>query len=331
MTTPMPNERDKAADELNNRCIEYLKQKGVLNGSFILVVGAGISIPLMPSGKGLRKSMAEACGIPDDDTIPFWDFFDPIKKQFPQIFRETIIKTFCDAPEWHSESCHHIVSIPSASIVTLNYDDHLQDAFSRKFGSGWDTRFAIYPTQKEKTFAWPADFVHTPHLLAAHGYRVKDDTNPELDLSATWPDDGIILTRSQYEEHYFGKHHYLFHWWKEVLCRFPCLFIATSLEEPGISEVINRLAEEKNPQFLAQTRIQLQDVRPMKDISGRNASILYPEPTSPLPTVQQFVYDPKPGYRGLLQVLSSLSGEPLRGPLESGKRAPKFPGSYSIS
>ena len=212
-------------DDLNRACSDFLIQEGVKDGDFVVVVGAGVSIPMIPAGKGLRSEMATNCGIPNDETEPYWDFFQRAKTEAPKNFRETIIKTFCEPPEWHSEACSQIVRLPCKSIITLNYDDHLQDAFSVKFGSGWQERFAVYPIQPGKGFAWPAEFAHKFHLLAAHGYRVRDIDAVEPDLEASWPDDGIILTRSQFEEHYFGDNrgHLLFHWWEEVFCRFSCL------------------------------------------------------------------------------------------------------------
>lgn len=321
------------ADDLNCLCFNRLLEQGVGSGTFVIVVGAGVSIPLIPSGTDLRETMARACEIEDDPREPFWEFFQRVQDNHPNLFREIIIRTFSDIPEWHSEACHQIVSLPNKSIITLNYDDHLQAAFSRKFGAGWQERFAVYPVQAGKTFAFPSDFRYTPHLLAVHGYRVRNESASSADIGASWPDDGIILTTRQFKEHYFGQEraHILFHWWKQVLCEFSCLFIGTSLQEPGLHEVIATLIRENHPDFLRRKRIHLQDVRLQNVFSDRETRLTYPTPVPPLATIEQVQYDPKQGYRGLLEVLSRLTGEPLRGPLESAKQAPTFPSSFTIS
>lgn len=150
-------------------------------------------------------------------------------------------------------------------------------------------------------------------------------------MEATWPDDGIILTRNQFEEHYFGQQrsHHLFHWWEEVFCKFSCLFIGTSLQEPGIESVINKLTADNNPDFRKNIRIQLQDTRPIRFDAPPENKMGYAEPQPPIQSVEQVLYDPKQGFRGLLEILSELSGEPLTGPLESGKRAPTPPASFN--
>lgn len=201
----MSDERTKEANALNAKCIETLKTEGFMDGGFVVIVGAGVSIPLIPSGRGLRETMAEKCGIHDDQKEHYWEFFQRAQKINPDIFRRTIIETFCEVPEWHSEACYHLVRLPCRSIITLNYDDHLQDAFSKKFGMGWNERFAVYPVQVKKSWVFPAEFEHKFHLLAAHGYRVRDESEAEPDLTAKWPDDGIILTTKQFHKHYFSE------------------------------------------------------------------------------------------------------------------------------
>lgn len=332
----MPDERTKAANELNAQCIETLKQAGVTDGGFVIVVGAGVSIPLIPSGRGLRAIMAEKCGIADDKEEYFWEFFQRARDSNQEAYRRTIIETFCDIPEWHPEACRQIVQVPGKSIITLNYDDHLQEAFSQKFGMGWEERFAVYPVQDQKR-RWVGGYEleHTFHLLAAHGYRVRDTDAAAPDFTATWPDDGIILTTKQFREHYFdhNRSHALFLWWSDIFCRFSCLFIGTSLQEPGIDAVITKLESDRDPNFLSKTRIQLQDVSPLDVQTESGTQIKYPPPRSPLASVDQVQFDPKQGFRGLLEILSSLSGQPLRtsGSLESGKRAPEPPSYFKLS
>lgn len=330
----MLDQRTRAADELNAQCIEILKQEGVTAGGFIVVVGAGVSIPLIPSGGGLRAIMAEKCGILDDKGEYYWEFFQRAKDCNPDAYRHTIIATFCDIPEWHSEACRQIVQLPCRSIITLNYDDQLQDAFSQKFGVGWQERFAVYPVQDNKIWAFGYELEHKFHLLAAHGYRVRDTVAAAPNFNATWPDDGIILTTSQFAEHYFdhNRNHALFHWWSDVFCRFSCLFIGTSLQEPGIDAVITKLESDGNPSFLAQKRIQLYNAVPLEATTDHETQIVYPPPRPPLSSIKQVLFDPKQGFRGLLEVLSGLTGEPLRvsGSLESGKRAPEPPSYFKL-
>lgn len=71
----MVDERTKAADQLNRESINTLKNMGVTTGEFVIVVGAGVSIPLIPSGHGLRETMAKKCEIDNNTTEHYWKFF----------------------------------------------------------------------------------------------------------------------------------------------------------------------------------------------------------------------------------------------------------------
>lgn len=68
-------------------------------------------------------------------------------------------------------------------------------------------------------------------------------------------------------------------------------------------------------------------------MNANGSQIIYPLANPPLNSVKQVLFDPKQGFRGLLEILSDLTKEPLRvsGSLESAKRAPEPPPYFKIN
>src|ERR1039458_1842919 len=129
--------------------------------------------------------------------------------------------------------------MPFVSFVTLNYEDQLPSAFRTKFPKDFGGRFSVYPTKPHLRLAIPCEF-HRQHLVAIHGYRDKN--------SQDWPKD-IILKTNDYNYHYVSHEagQRLFSWWMDLLTLHPCIFIGTSLSEPGIGSVVKYLVEDQNP------------------------------------------------------------------------------------
>lgn len=309
-------------EEINQRCIERLNAAGVGRGEYVAVVGAGPSSPVVPAGKALVKEVADACGMDPNDERPFWEFFEEAKQKNKGAFCDIINRNFCEPPFWTGEIYQHIVAIRFKSFVTLNYDDCLQQAFAKSEGPRWKGLFSVYPPHRSADgtvggFASPSDFNHKRRLVAIHGFRDLND--PE------WPDKKIILTRSDYNEHYFSpdKSYALSHWWQELLVNHDCLFIGTSLMEPGLRSVIEWLIKDENTQFLQRRHLHLKDVRwtRTEHTDGR-ISEGYPPPKSVFGVVSQIQYDPKARFVGLQEVLAPFSHFTSETDFEPGMAAP---------
>jgi len=185
----------------------------------------------------------------------------------------------------------------------------MPSAFRILYPKNYRELFSVYPLWRNCGLADPVDLFHKQRLVAIHGYRDKADPN--------WPNN-IILKRSDYNYHYFSAEtgRRLETWWKEMLTRYPCLFVGTSLAEPGIERVINWLIEDENPEFSRFTHIHLKDTPPLTTESGAPAQEKpYPEADRPFGVIRQLRYDPLDAqFSGLLDILAPFSGLPLDDP-----------------
>jgi hypothetical protein len=310
-------------DELNADCVNTLRNLGVADGEYVAVVGAGPSSPLIPTGDTMAVEMAKRCGIaPPSPHTPFWEFYEAAKTNKKEEYSEFIKSKFNKHEYWRSDTYELICKISFKSIITTNYDAYLPSAFEKVEGTGWDERFCIYPPRKtEKSgLATAIDFEDQKYLIAIHGYRDS--------LRLEWPLDSIILAKSDYQLHYFDpeKAYYLHSWWKEILARFDCIFIGTSLLEPGIGDVLQELADGGIIKRKSRRHIHLLDVYPAANsVTGVQQPPAYPKAKILHNCVQQVLYDPKQSYLGLLEVLSKISANPVCTVFEPKMKAPKFP------
>lgn len=308
-------------DELNEECIAQLEKAGVRRRRYVAVVGAGPSSPVMPAGAKLREQIAAACGLDADDPRPFWDFFEDAKVKNQDAFCTIINDQFQDRPFLGIEAYEHIVSIPFKSFITLNYDSCLPKAFAADTGGKWEELFSIYPMRRRPDgtaigLASAVDLGHKRRLVAVHGYRDPNDP--------FWPISKIVLTRTDYERHYIAPEtgSYLGQWWKGVLSLHDCLFIGTSLQEPGLKSVVDYLVKDGNPDFRQRRHLHLKDVSLRRSIqSGGRLVDDYPAQEMSLGFIPQIRFDPKNHFSGLIEILSHFSGKNSQTEFEPGMPA----------
>jgi hypothetical protein len=301
--------------ELNNLCIHELETAGLQDGKYVAIVGAGPSSPYIPSFKDLIKTMGDACGVTTQSRQPTWEFFQDAYNHNEQEYCRVIRESFGMTPYWDSRTYVHIIEMPFVSFVTLNYEDQLPSAFRTKFPRDFSGRFSVYPTKPNLRLAMPCEF-HRQHLVAIHGYRDKN--------SQDWPRD-IILKTNDYNYHYVSHEagQRLFSWWMDLLTLHPCIFIGTSLSEPGIQSVVKYLVEDQNPRFKQWQHVHLINVEPPTVQNGQLQEPMYPTPGKTFGVIRQLYYDPLDArFTGLLKILTRFSGLPIDDP-EPGLRAPE--------
>jgi hypothetical protein len=301
--------------ELNNLCIQELVTAGLKDGKYVAIVGAGPSSPYIPSVKELIKSMGAACGVIEQPSQPTCEFFEAAFNQNEQEYCRVIRESFGMTPYWDSRTYAQIIAMPFVSFVTLNYEDQLPSAFRSKFPKDYRGRFSVYPIKPGLRLAMPCEF-HRQHLVAIHGYRDKNNQD--------WPRE-IILKTSDYNYHYVSHeaNQRLFSWWMELLTLHPCIFIGTSLSEPGVRLVVKHLVEDQNPMFRQWQHLHLIDVESTKAQNGQPQVPIYPTPSKTFGVIRQLFYDRVDAqFTGLLNILTSFSGLPTDDP-EPGLPAPK--------
>jgi hypothetical protein len=94
-----------------------------------------------------------------------------------------------------------------------------------------------------------------------------------------------------------------------MLLSIPCLFVGTSLREPGLHRVVEYLLRQHNDRLLNRHHLHLVTAT-VDPVTG-----VYDAPGTSLSVIEQIQYDPKDDrYTGLLEVLSEFSKLPIDRP-----------------
>lgn len=293
--------------ELNAQCTDRLLAADL--GQRLAVIGSGPSSPFIAPIEELERLLCARCGLAKEPNDEFWVFsqkaYDRNAVQYFQVIRDTYDKT----PHWTSHLYEHIVRLPVKGFATFNYDTQLPDQFRRLHPDSYLDGFSVYPPRDDQTCAWPQEFLGSQQLLVAlHGYCDPENNDWEKQ---------IILRLSDYNDHYTGSVAPLFAWWREMLLTLPCVFIGTSLKEPGLHRVIKYLLERSPDRLVDKGHLHLV---PMRSDTG------YPPAGKSLSVIDQLFFDPLDSrYSGLLSVLSAFSGLPIDSP------SPRIPAPKPIT
>lgn len=137
-------------------------------------------------------------------------------------------------------------------------------------------------------------------MLALHGYNDPDHQGWEQD---------IILKRADYNKHYIDGQAPLFQWWREMLLAAPCIFIGTSLHEPGLQRVIEHLMKIDLAQIRSIGHLHLV-AKPDNDPDGIESL-----PRTSMEVAERLYYHPcDEHHSGLLEVLHQFSKVPINRP-----------------
>jgi hypothetical protein len=284
---------DVTPDEFNAECARQLEKAKFAER--IAVIGSGPSTAFIAPLASLVKDLETHCGVAKQADEYFWNYCSRACAANEPAYYGVIAKSYGSPSHLESRAYQHLIAINFPSYVTFNYDDQLPNAFRQKHGANFQQLFSVYPPRNGQTTAALADLLgHKQRLVAVHGY-----CDPQ---NVDWAHQ-IILKTEDYDRHYASAEtgSFLFNWWKNLLTVRPCVFMGTSLQEPGLSHVVAYLDRDKNPQVRELDHIHLKDCRPSDQ--GQ-----YPPPEQSLGVFRQILFDRVDDrFMGLLRVLSHFS------------------------
>jgi hypothetical protein len=296
--------------EQNIECAGKLRQLPLAN--YVAVVGSGLSHNIAVNMGELINKMESATGLPRVKNVsgdePQWAFFDRIYLKDSQLYHNILKESFNQTKPYEGKAYKNLVQIPFRSFVTLNYDELLPKAFyaftlqrKSKF------RFSVYPSKNQIYF--PSDFSDNNQcLVAIHGCKNESD--------ALWYEH-LILRWEDYKTHYEGNGPhptFLQMWWYWLLTTWPCMFIGTSLQEPGLNVTIANIVEHNN-----------ESVKKLKHIH-----LTHEQTGVKFGVIEQFIYDKvDEEHSGLVNVLMRVLGIEEAGPPVTELR--KIPLTQNIS
>lgn len=279
--------------EFNDRCIELLHDARLEDR--IAVIGSGPSSPYIAPIKTLQQQLCDSCGISTIPNEEFWALAERAHSNSPGDYFRVIRTTYGDTPHWQARTYDHIARLPVRGWATFNYDEQLPRACFDAYGNPFSRSFSVYPAIDNQTYASPQELLGSQRkLIALHGYC--NDDNPEWEKQ-------VILRTGDYNHHYIDNPAPLFTWWRDMLLTAPCIFIGTSLKEPGLHRAIEHLMAEHRDRLIAMNHIHLLDNRPDPKTGA------YSIPGMSLFVINQIHYDPVDSrFSGLIRILSEFSG-----------------------
>lgn len=284
-------------NNFNSTCLSQLLTLDLKD--YVAVIGSGPSGPYVTPLPALKKQLCEACGIEAEANEEFWDLAERAHDNDTVNYFRVIETNYSHLSHGLSKAYNYILSLPFRGFVTFNYDDQIPD-LCRLLGKTGP--FSIYPPvtnpageidNAAPTYAVPTDFLGTSRpVVALHG--CYSESNPN------WHHE-IILRSSDYNKHYTNPHPYpLFDWWRELLRISPCLFMGTSLREPGLKRVTQHLQNTDPGGLAAKKHLHLVNEEP--DQKGNYAS-----PMKSLGVIERLQFDRiDDDFSGLTKILKDL-------------------------
>jgi len=278
----------------NVTCVERLKELPLHD--MIVVTGAGPSSPGCCITMELVQAVAAACHIAVPEELTRVDQFfqsahDANTDQYYATVRDKFSPPFTADPKVYGS----LVAVGFRAYITFDYDDLLPQAMLRSRGK-LDGQFTYYP---QPTMFRPYD-LHSQRIVAVHGFA--DVTQPDWERK-------LVLKTADYRSGYTVDRNKdgtggLLGWWCQILTEASCLFVGTSLSEPGVASAINYLLEDNNTRFQQQKHVCMV---PLRLESPKNEA---PPTFDPLfDAIQCVPYHPEgPRHRGLLRVWQEITG-----------------------
>lgn len=297
------------SEDFNNKCIEELRDYNLSN--YIAVIGSGPSSPYITPVAALILKISERCRIEIEDGEYLWVFCERAHAANEAAYFSVIRESYGETPYWDSLIYRFLVNCPFRSFVTLNYDRQLPSAFAERYPGSCDSRFSVYPASKKTGYFNATKLISDqPHLIAIHGYA---DANDEA-----W-ERKIILRLADYNKHYTGINPPLLEWWQTLLAANPCIFIGTTLREPGIEQVFKESSAAMRETIVSRNHLHLLPCD--RDDSPPH----YPKSSYSYSAIKQIFYDKKDQrHTGLIDVISNFSSYKLVIPSPKSTSVPAF-------
>src|SRR6266496_2941462 len=278
----------------NANCVQILRELPLRE--MIVVTGAGPSAPGCCMTNELVDAVAAACHCPPPNDWNRLDaFFQIAHDSDPNQYYATIRDKFSPPFAADPRIYRLLAAVEFRAYVTWDYDDLFPQAMLNSRGS-LDGKFTYYPQQE---MFLPFD-LHSQRLVAAHGFADLNDPHWERKLVLKTADYQAAYTLDRNSDGTGG----LLAWWCQILSSVSCLFIGTSLNEPGISSAIEYLIKDSNVPFRGQRHVCLVPL-------GLEFPKNEPAPAfDPLfETVQRLPYHPEDvRHRGLLRIWQEVTG-----------------------
>ncbi len=304
---------------LNGACFERLSSLDLRK--YVVVVGSGPSRPYVAPVEKLQELLSDRCSVTLEENEELWDFAERAYRNNCDAYYSVIEETYSKITHGLSKAYQYLLNLPFQGFVTFNYDDQIPELcrILRKTGP-----FSIYPpapehafndsniSEAQPTYPTPSDFTGTLRpVVAIHGCYSEHNSS--------WARQ-VILKRSDYNEHYTAPHPYpLFDWWRELLQVSSCLFVGTSLKEPGLMRVIQHLQNSDPNRLASMHHLHLVGDHP-------NSRGEYASPMKSLGTIEQLLFDPiDREFVGLTNILKEIDRK-YNGPLNIG-----FPGPAPVA
>jgi hypothetical protein len=278
----------------NVDCVEALRALPLRD--MIVVAGSGLSAPGCCMSSELVDALVAACHCPPPTD---WNRLDPFYQsaydteagQYYATLRDKFSPPFVADPRIYSL----LAAVEFRAYITWDYDNLFPQAMLKSRGS-LDGQFTYYPQQQ---MFFPYD-LHSQRLVAAHGY---------VDVNAPDWERTLVLKTSDYEAAYTLNRNVdgtggLLGWWCQILSTVSCLFIGTSLNEPGISSAIDYLIKDSNVPFRGQQHVCLIPLE-LEFPKHEHAPVFDPL----FKTIRTLPYHPEDErHRGLLRVWQEVTG-----------------------
>jgi len=296
-------------ESFNIACVAELKNYNL--SEYIAVVGSGPSSPYITSVDALISKLCNSCGVHFEDGEHLWVFCEKAHAANETEYFRVLRESYGDTPHWDSLIYRFLVNCPFRSFVTLNYDRQLPAAFAERYPGDCDSRFSVYPPNGNLGYFHATKLISDePLLIAIHGYADKEDPSWER---------RVILRLKDYNDHYTGTNPQLLGWWQTLLTANPCIFIGTTLREPGIEQVFKESSAVMRDAIAAKGHLHL---LPCERASSPPH---YPSAAYSYSAIKQVFYDKKDQrHTGLIDVLTNFSAYRMVIPRPKSTSIPSF-------
>jgi hypothetical protein len=235
------------ADQINQKCVQKLKQFMEESQSFAYFLGSGISSHYCPTWEHLplefenifrqngwnwnNNLVVDPATLKDFEAKDFQNIFQQIADNDPQHFIEAIEVIFEKTPPSHKDYLLNIVRTKPELVVTLNFDISIQSAFERtEYCNDYCVRLFPHDLQ-----------VHPDPNKESVIMHMHGKWHNELASNPEW----IVLHKDGYDFAYNAGIKPIRNLLKNIFVPNDIIFIGTSLIEPEMRQFLTALTNRE--------------------------------------------------------------------------------------